>query len=123
MTDTDAIADLSAERDRALATGDIDLLTQLLADDLVHVHATGRIDGKTAYLELVRERLEFPVVETSEAQVRRYGFTAILTGKLRQVVRIKATGAEQQTISAMTQVWALDDDQWRMVSFQATPAG
>lgn len=107
-------------RARALVTSDWDGLAALIADDLVHIHATGLVEDKAAYLEGVRSKLEFLEVRRESLTVRSYGELAVATGILRQVIRIKATGAIAKVSTATTQTWVKRDSTWLQNTFQAT---
>jgi hypothetical protein len=47
----DEIIGLERRRCAALTSGDIEVLWELMADDLVHIHGNGAIDDKAGYLE------------------------------------------------------------------------
>lgn len=77
---------LENERCRALVARDFPALKALLADDLVHVHANGKIDSQSDYLLTVEEAMNFLSVERRDLRVRTYGDTAIATGRLDQTI-------------------------------------
>lgn len=103
-----------AERRRcaALMTDDSDTLAAMLADDLVHVHLNGSVDGKAAYLAGVREKYGFADVERGPLNVRIYGDVGVITGTLTQKIRLKATGEIIPIRAFTTQTWLRSGDGW-----------
>ena len=116
----DEIARLEENRARALVQADWGALAALIADDLVHIHATGLVENKAAYLEGVRTKLEFLEVKRESLTVRGYGEIAIATGILNQVIRVKASGAVVKASTATTQTWVRKGTTWLQNTFQAT---
>lgn len=108
------------QRHRALLDGDIAQLADLVTDDLVYVHASGRVEDKAAYLEGLRTRFRFLNVERPGLQVRVFGDVAVATGRLDQVLILLATGQEHTMKAFATQVWVRQGETWRVASFQAT---
>ena len=118
----ETILALEQQRQQALLDGDIERLSNLVTDDLVHVHASGRVEDKDAYLAGVRNRFRFLSVQRPGLQVRVFGDIAIATGPLDQVLTIVATGQRHEMTSFATQVWVRQGANWRQASFQATNA-
>ena len=116
----ETILALEQQRQQALLDGDIERLSNLVTDDLVHVHASGRVEDKAAYLAGVRMRFRFLSVRRPGLQVRVFGDTAIATGPLDQVLTIVATGLRHEMTAFATQVWVRQGADWRQASFQAT---
>jgi ketosteroid isomerase-like protein len=111
---------LEERRCRVLVARDYAVLADLVADDLVHIHATGMVDDKASYLAGVEQRLDFLKVERKDLTVRRYGDVAVATGSLHQTILVRATKQELEMKIVTTQVWVLQDGNWRQSSFQAT---
>jgi ketosteroid isomerase-like protein len=103
-----------------LEEGDFVQLTELVDDQLVHIHATGAIDDKSAYLKLVREGITFLRVERKNLDVQVYGELAVATGRLLQRIVLRSSGEQRDMDVVTTQVWLCRDGAWRQVSFQAT---
>lgn len=123
MSDEATIAEirrLEDRRCRALNEHDHATLADLIGDDLVHIHTTGMVEDKAAYLAGVRDRLEFRDVERQDLTVRAYGDVAVATGRLHQTVRVRATQRELNMKIITTQIWVRRDGNWRQSSFQAT---
>jgi ketosteroid isomerase-like protein len=117
------IEEAEAMRGRALVSRDWVALAALLSEDLVHIHATGLIDDKTAYLEGVKTKLDFLKVERVSLDARVHGDWAIATGVLNQAVRIKGPETEVEFKAATTQVWIRSNGRWMLSTFQATRIG
>jgi hypothetical protein len=123
MSDETTVAEIRRLEDarcRALNEHNHAALDDLIGDDLVHIHTTGMVEDKTAYLAGVRDRLEFRDVERKDLTVRAYGDVAVATGQLHQTVRVRATQRELNMKIVTTQVWVRRDGAWRQTSFHAT---
>lgn len=116
----EVISRLEMERGRALVDRDWRGLSELIATDLVHIHANGAFENRDAYLDSVRNKLEFIRIERESMDVRPYGDIAIATGILRQTIRIKDSGELLDMRLATTQVWGRTNNQWLQRSFHAT---
>lgn len=123
MTNEDLLG-AESRRCAAIVAADIDGLSDLLADNLVHVHTTGLIDDRDSYLAGIRDRLEVRSVERGVIQVRRFGEAAVMTGALTNTVRRRADGPDAAwTVlpSFVTQVWVRQPATgWRMASYHAS---
>lgn len=117
------IALLEKARTEALISANWERLAELLTEDLVHIHANGQIEGKLAYIDSVRSKLEFISIEREPLTIRTYGSFAIATGIMTQSVRVKGPGTVVELKAATTQVWVRDGNVWRQASFQATRVG
>lgn len=117
------IALLEKARTEALISANWERLAELLTEDLVHIHANGQIEGKLAYIDSVRSKLEFISIEREPLTIRTYASFAIATGIMTQSVRVKGPGTVVELKAATTQVWVRDGNVWRQASFQATRIG
>ncbi|MCC8967086.1 nuclear transport factor 2 family protein [Bradyrhizobium sp. Pear76] len=117
---TATIRDLERQRCEALVVGDYSLLSTLLADEVVHIHTSGRVEDREQFLANVRDRLEYVNVTRGDLNVLDLGDVALATGSIEQVVRMRATGKSHQMKFITSQVWRRTDAGWRQVSFQAT---
>lgn len=111
---------LESERCRALVQRDLQTLAALMDDALVHVHATGKVDDKEQYLEMVARHIDFLSVERSDMRVRVLGDTAIASGRLEQAIVLRESGEERLMKAYTTQVWLRGEGGWRQCAFQAT---
>lgn len=114
------VREREAERCRALVAKDIAALQQIVATGLVHIHANGQVDDRDAYFRVVESNLDFLEVLRGDLTVIPLARAAIATGRLEQLLRVRATGQEVRMKAVTTQVWVEQDGSWKQASFQAT---
>lgn len=117
------IARLDAGRVEALLKGDLKALEQLFSDNLVYIHAAGKIDSKKGYLAMLASgsltyaslRYDPParVVVTGRD-------TAVVTGRATIEAKNKA-GQITKRVLTTTTVYARTSAGWQVVSYQGTP--
>jgi uncharacterized protein (TIGR02246 family) len=113
------VRDLDAKRFEATTKNDFDTLASLLADDLVYVHSSANVDGKTAYVGNLRTgKTKYESIEPSDVKVRVYGNTAIVNGTAK--LSVTTDGKTNSFSLRYTDVWVLRDNKWQMVSWQST---
>lgn len=114
----DEVIALETRRGDAIGSGDLDALTDVLADDYLHVLAPGTILDKAGYVELIRNGPRRPV--RGDLAVRIHGDAAVVTGELTN--NIGAPDDIRRVIPAFcTQVAVRQaDGQWRFVSYILT---
>jgi ketosteroid isomerase-like protein len=101
---------------------DADALDRLWADDLVVVVPRMAPLGKSDALAFLRSgRTKFSKYETSEVAIRRYGDTAVATGRLRRSRDIGGRVLEDDWRFA--KVYVRQAGAWRVVAFQASDTG
>jgi ketosteroid isomerase-like protein len=101
------------KRVEALISADVAALDGLIADDLVHIHADGKIDGKADYLHGVANKYKFHAVERGELRIRIYGDLAVVNGPLNQVLSVSGTDKQHKISAVVTQVWVRVADGWK----------
>jgi hypothetical protein len=109
-----------AARGRALVERDFDTLAQLLADDLLHVHSTGVVQDKAAYLDYVRGPLAFLSVERRDLKVKMFGDAAVMTGAMSNVMQPPGPAVPVTVESHVVQMWVPGSAGWQLALFQAT---
>ncbi|MBP0638812.1 nuclear transport factor 2 family protein [Cupriavidus sp. AcVe19-6a] len=114
------IARLENERCRALVAADVDALDALVADDVIHIHANGKVDDKPAYLAIVRSQITFLSAQREGLEVRVQGDMAVAVGRLLQSIEMRETGQRIEMDVMTTQAWRREAGRWRQVTFQAT---
>lgn len=119
------IAQCEQQRCDALVKGNVAALEKLLAQDLLHIHANGQCEDRSAYLNTVAQHLEFLAVKRMGLQIRVVNASsdvAVATGELWQTIRVRATGLQIDMRIVTTQVWQLcvADGLWKQSSFHAT---
>ncbi|MSU73418.1 MAG: DUF4440 domain-containing protein [Opitutus sp.] len=112
------------ERMRALVTGDVALLRSIIHPECVYTHGSGRVQSGEDYLALLSRgelrylamRYEFP----PEVRLIESG-SAIVQGRV-QLTGQGLTGAANVRLMTATAVYAKQGPQWRLMSYQSTPA-
>lgn len=123
MTDDDLTAIREAERRRAaaLTSDDFAALDELLADDLVHVHATGVVQDKAAMLHHSAHAIRFHEITRGDLTIRALApDVAVMTGPLTNVVSRRGVDEPMTVCAFVTQIWRRTDGAWRIASFHAT---
>ena len=99
--------------------GDGDALDRLWDDQIVVVVPKMKLINKRDGLEMFRaSRMKFLRYETSDLSTRRYGDTAIVTGRLLRTR--KMNDREMQDDWRFTKVYVLRDGQWHVILWQAS---
>jgi len=110
---------LEAQRIGAMVRKDIETLDALLADDLSYTHSGGHTDTKAGFLASIkdrRERYRYLGVDDSDTQVILLsGNTVVVRGR----AQVRLEGIPGFHVLFLD-VWALRDDAWNMVAWQAT---
>jgi hypothetical protein len=114
------ITELEERRCRALVAKNIGALAELVADDVVHIHTNGQVEGKSSYLETVTERIDFLEVTRESHKVRHIRETVLTHGILRQQLRLVSSGAIVNMRALVSQVWCQADRGWQQTLFHAT---
>jgi hypothetical protein len=109
-----------AARGRALVERDFDTLAQLMTDDLLHIHSTGVVHDKAAYLDYVRGPLAFLSVERRDLKVKMFGEAAVMTGAMSNVMRPPGPAVPVTVESHVVQIWVPGSAGWQLAVFQAT---
>ena len=108
------------ERQRALTADDMDSFGDLLCEDLVHVHTTGMVHGRSEVLKHAGAFLRFVRVERGPLLIRPLGpDAAVMTGPMTNTVRRRDQDEEVTVQAYVTQVWVKRDGAWRITSFHA----
>ena len=101
--------------------GDADTLDELWANDLVVTVAAMRLMNKADALAMVRaNRPSFTKYETSELNVRRFGNSAVVTGRLLRERSMNGTTVTDNW--RFTKTYVIVDGRWRVVAWHASPA-
>ena len=109
-----------ADRRRALVEEDWLLFDDLIADDIVHVHTTGIVQGKPELIDHARSFLKFIEIERGDLLVRPLGpEVAVMTGEMTNIVRRRDLDERVTVRAFVTQVWVRREGSWKLVSFHA----
>jgi len=121
MTDTTgAIRELDIQRREAMVAADLEALDSLFSDDLKWIHATARVDSKSALLTSIGSgSTKYFSIDVEDEEVRVFGKCALLSGIARMKAEIK--GEPRTMNNRFTIVWAATDRSWQVVNWQSTP--
>lgn len=117
------ISRLDASRVDALLKGDLKALEQLYSDDLIYIHAAGRIDSKKQYLAMLAAgNLTYASLRYDPpARVVVAGRdTAVVTGRATIEAKSKS-GQITKRVLTTTTVYVRSPAGWQVVSYQGTP--
>jgi hypothetical protein len=118
--DEEAIRKLDHENTVATWTADRRWFDQNLADDFVLVTVNGIVKTKDDVVrDLVTPDFSMEPYEPTELQVRVYGDTAIVTGRVFQ--RFTRRGARYEVDARYTDVYARRKGRWVLVTAHASP--
>ena len=106
MTDNARLViDLARQRMTALKQMEIDRVKELLSDELVWTHTSGRVDTKESQI-------------SSDVVAQDYGDFVVLTGKAD--IHVNFRGTPYPLDVRFTDGWHRKDGKWKMVFWQAT---
>lgn len=113
----DEISALENRRFEAMTNQDARALGESLADDLSYTHSTARVETKAEFISSSTSgRNTYHSIERDEVKVRRYGDTAVVTGRAR--MHVNANGQDVKFQVRFLDVYAKRDDVWGMVAWQ-----
>lgn len=108
------------ERANATLTANVEKLKQMLAEEVVWIHSSGKKDNKATYIQNIAEgkaRYKTMFVEQSEARV--YGNIAVTNGILQfESIATDETISKVRTV--FTCVYRRQKGKWQVVSWQTT---
>ena len=108
------------ERRDALVADDRTAFADIVADDVVHVHTTGIVQGKAELLAHTGSFLKFYEIERGPLAIRSLGpEAAVMTGEMTNLVGKRGTEEKIRIRAFVTQVWARREGRWQIVSFHA----
>jgi hypothetical protein len=119
--DLNHVLHLESNRQAAMLAADTAVLKGLLAEDVVYVHSSGVVEGRTPYLETIASgKVIYKDIQLKIDDVRRLCIDAILlVGTTRMQTVQFGTAKALHNIFMM--VWARGKDGvWRMASWQST---
>ena len=117
--DVAALTRLEAEWNTAHVQGDAAALSRIFADDLVVVVPGMRQMSKADSLAVFKNGvMKFDRYESSETQIRVYGDTAIVTGRIKRTRTVAGTIREDDW--RFTKVFLRRGGNWQAVQFHAS---
>lgn len=122
MTDAavfQTIQALDNKRSQALLDGDIDLVETFIGSSLHYVHSSSTDEDRALYLKKLRDGFyKYQALECTEQDFRRFGDTVVVNGLIR--VHVIAGGNDKDFNARYTQIWVMEDNNWKMVGWQTT---
>jgi len=120
-TATAQIHEMERRRCQAVVERNLTALEELLAEDMIHIHGTGLVENKAAYLNEMAIRWECKASERANLTVRFYGNVAISTGDVLNVVRPLGSADAWRTMNARATIaWLKQGAGWKLISFHAS---
>jgi len=115
----DDILTLERNRYEDMIKADVRALDQVLGEELVFTHASGRIDTKSSLLErLASGDLDYQSIELSNVQVQSFETCAVITGS--SLVNVSSGGRTFVLNFRFTSVWVQEASGWHLVAYQST---
>jgi ketosteroid isomerase-like protein len=111
---------MEGQRCDALVQGDLAFVADLLAPDLVYVHAPGTVHSREQLLAFLRERMRYDAVERGPLALQVHGGVAWVTGLMRMSGRRLPGDEPVAAVSFVTQVWRHGEAGWKLVLLQST---
>jgi ketosteroid isomerase-like protein len=106
-------------RFEAMRKEDWNALDAALADDLVYVHSTARLESKAEHVANLRARKpQYRGIAPRERKARVNGNVGIVNGVSE--MHVERDGKEQRFTVRYLAVYARQADQWRMIAWQST---
>jgi ketosteroid isomerase-like protein len=116
---TNAVLAADERRFQAMLKQDWAALDAVLADDLVYVHSTARVETKAEHLgNLKAGRPHYRGIAPRERKVRVHGDVGIVNGV--SDMHVENAGKEQRFTIRYLAVYAKAGNNWRMIAWQST---
>jgi len=115
------VLEVEYHRYRAMEQADIARLEELLSPDLVYNHSNGHTENREEFLALLSSgNLVYESIRADQVLVRDRGRFAVVTGRLR--IKAKNFNRATDTKIIYTAVYERNGRDWRLLSWQSTPA-
>ncbi len=113
------IKEIETARIEATINADAAALEKIMDDELVWIHATGRIDSKESWLQKVKSgTVKYIKMESSDTRYRVYGDAVVVTG--RGVTAFINKDGEKSSNICYTTIYVKHNNSWKNVSMQVT---
>ena len=110
---------VNERRFAAMVKEDLEELDRLLADNLTYIHSSGVVETKKQSIaSIARKVLRYRKIEPSDVQVRVYGDTAVMTGRV--AMSVIAQARELDIKNLFTAVYVRQAGEWRLAAWQST---
>ena len=120
MTDAaQTVIALDAQRMVATGAGDAATLDKLIADDLIYVHSSARMDTKASLIGNMKNgSTVYQSVVPSDVKAREVGGAVMVTGLAD--IKVTVNGNPLAFQVRFAEVWENRAGQWQMVLWQST---
>jgi len=119
MPETDDVLRADDRRFEAMRKQDWGALDASLADDLVYVHSTARVESKTEHVgNLKSGKPNYRGIAPRDRKARVVGGVGIVNGVSE--MHVENAGKEQRFTVRYLAVYAKSGDGWRMTAWQST---
>ena len=119
MSNAETVIALDAKRMAAMPAKDVDVLNDILADDLVYVHSSARIDTKKSLIDnMFSGATVYKAVKPSGVTATDLGDAVLLSGEA--AIEVSSGGNDLKFGVRFLNVYAKRDGAWKMVAWQST---
>jgi ketosteroid isomerase-like protein len=113
------VREANVRRFAAMVRADTAELDQRLADDLTYIHSTGELNDKAQLLAAITSKAtQYHSIEPWDTDVRVYGETAVVTGRV--AMKVTAKGQDLAFVARYTAVYVRRDGTWKLAAWQST---
>jgi ketosteroid isomerase-like protein len=117
--ETKEILALEDVRFKAMVSGDVKLLNELMDEDMIYTHSSAVVDTKASYLEaLTSGKTRYKSQRRFEERVRLFGDCALVTG--RAEMEADVNGVQKTLRLRYLDVWTKTPQGWKFVAWQST---
>jgi len=114
------VRNAEASRLKAFLDHDVNTMSALMADDLIHTTSTGKTRNKVQFMDdFINRPTAFAQFVTDDMEVIVMGETAITRGRYHNLVEQRSYGTPLK-YARFLRVWANRSGSWQLVSHQAT---
>ena len=119
--DANQIRKLEEQRYRAMVSGDLNVLEQLLDEALTYTHSSGVVDTKASYIAGVRDKIwEYKHISRDNERVVIRANCALVFCRLRIDPLVR--GAARKVDSNALAAWVENGEQCRVLAVPSSPA-
>ncbi len=119
MAAIDQVIEVDLERIRAMTHNDVAALSQILADELIYTHSSGRLDDKESLIEgMTSGTTVYRQIDLTDIQARDYGEAVALVGSAN--MHISVSGQPLEFPIRFTNLYVRRDEKWQMAVWQST---
>ena len=119
MNDTRALLEADRRRREAMISADMRALSDLLSDELIWTHSSGRTDGKASFLEKIESGATvYHELEVDDAVIVPLGDVYVHHGTLTGSAT--AAGKRKDLRNRFLSVWKTENGNFEMLAWQST---